>query len=123
MNILNFGELVKGKDIEAESTMKEKHVPTIEILKGHGGSDADLVRVIVGKETAHPNTVEHHIAWVELYGRKDGGEVVNLGRVNFSPGNTKPDCWFKLENIGEYTAFCALGYCNIHGLWENCIEA
>ncbi|NYT19002.1 MAG: desulfoferrodoxin, partial [Methanosarcinales archaeon] len=29
---------------------------------------------------------------------------------------------FKLENISEYKAFCALEYCNVHGLWENCIE-
>ncbi|MDR6223368.1 desulfoferrodoxin family protein [Methanococcoides alaskense] len=71
------------------------------------------------KSTHQP---DNHIAWVELYGKKTGGEVVTLGRVNFSPGNTKPDCWFKLENISEYKTFYALGYCNIHGLWENCIE-
>ena len=57
----------------AESEGKEKHVPVIEIGKGEGGTDT--VRVIVGKETPHPNTVEHHIEWLELYGVKKDGQV------------------------------------------------
>jgi superoxide reductase len=24
--------------------------------------------------------------------------------------------------VGEFKAFCALAYCNIHGLWQNCVE-
>jgi len=24
--------------------------------------------------------------------------------------------------VEQFKAFCALAYCNIHGLWENCIE-
>jgi superoxide reductase len=47
--------------------------------KGEGG--ADIVHVVVGKETPHPNTVKHQIDWIELFGVKKDGQVVNLGRV------------------------------------------
>ena len=52
----------------------EKHVPVIDI-------EESGVRVTVGKEIAHPNTVEHHIAWLELFGEKVDGQIVDLGRA------------------------------------------
>ncbi len=85
------------KDARAEG--KEKHVPEIEVEKGGGGKGVDAVRVIVGQEVPHPNTVEHHIVWIELYGVKKGGQVIDSGRTTFAPAYTSP-----------------------HGLWENCIE-
>jgi superoxide reductase len=45
--------------------------------------------VVVGKEVPHPNTVDHHIAWIELYGVKKNGQVMNLGRVDFALTYTK----------------------------------
>ncbi len=114
---MKFGELLKG--VEAEG--KEKHVPVIEIDKGRGGEDVDVVRVIVGKEVPHPNTVEHHIAWIELYGVKNNGQVVNLGRADFAPASTNPNVTFQVP-VGDFKALCALEYCNIHGVWENCVE-
>jgi superoxide reductase len=54
---MQFGEVLKGKEVEG----KEKHVPVIEVIRGHGSTGADFVRVVVGKEVPHPNTVEHHI--------------------------------------------------------------
>jgi superoxide reductase len=72
---MNLGELIKTQQDEE----KEKHVPHIEIDKGHK-SGQDIVRVVVGHEVPHPNTVEHHIAWIELYGVKKGNnQVINLG--------------------------------------------
>lgn len=54
---MEFSEIIKtGKD-----EGKEKHVPTMTIDKGHK-EDVDIVRVVVGHEEPHPNTVEHHIA-------------------------------------------------------------
>ncbi|MEA1900065.1 MAG: desulfoferrodoxin family protein [Thermodesulfobacteriota bacterium] len=59
----------------------EKHVPDIEIGKGYK-SGKNIVRVVVGHNTLHPNTVEHHIAWIELYGvRKDNKQVIILGHA------------------------------------------
>ncbi len=114
---MEFGDLIKG----AEAEGKEKHVPVIEIDRGHRKGDVDIVRVIVGKQIPHPNTVEHHIAWIELYGVKKEGQVVDLGRAAFAAGYANPNARFQVP-VAEFNAFCALAYCNIHGLWQNCIE-
>ncbi len=114
---MEFKDILKGKENEGE----EKHLPFIEIYKSHGKEEVDLVRVIVGKEVKHPNTVEHHIAWIELYGMKKSGEVIAIGRTEFSPVYAEPNTRFQV-NIEEFRAFCALAYCNLHGVWQSCIE-
>ncbi len=114
---MRIGDIFKTAEVEG----KEKHVPTIEIAKGKGEAGADIVHVIVGKEVPHPNTVEHHIAWVELFGVKKEGQVISLGRAEFAPGYTSPNVRFQVP-VEQFKAFCALEYCNIHGVWENCVE-
>ena len=104
----------------AQSEGKEKHVPVIEIGKGKGEGGADIIHVVVGKETPHPNTVEHHIDWIELFGVKKDGQVINLGRSAFAPAYTNPNVSFQIP-VAEFKAFYALTYCNIHGIWENCL--
>ena len=114
---MEFQEILKG----AESEGKEKHVPFIEVIKGEETGGTDRVHVLVGKETPHPNTVEHHIDWIELFGIKQDGQVVTLGRADFAPSYSGPDVSFTL-GVGQFQAFAALSYCNIHGLWQNIIE-
>ena len=114
---MEFGDLIKG----AEAEGKEKHVPYIEVGKGRGREDVDVVRVVVGKEVPHPNTTEHHIAWIELFGVKKDGHVICIGRSAFGAGYSNPNARFQVP-VPEFNAFCALAYCNIHGLWQNCIE-
>ena len=114
---MKFGDILKSKEAEG----KEKHVPVIEIARGKGEGGADIVHVVVGKETPHPNTVEHHIDWIELFGVKQNGQVINLGRSTFAPAYTNPNVRFQVP-VAEFKAFCALAYCNIHGVWENCLE-
>ena len=115
---MQFGEILKGKEVEG----KEKHVPAIELIRGHGSTGADFVRVVVGKEVPHPNTVEHHIVWVELFGITKDGKTIDFGRMNFEPVHSEPIASFHINNIDNFKAFCALEYCNIHGVWQNCIE-
>ncbi len=110
---MQLAEIVKT----AASEGKEKHVPVIEIVKGHGPDGADLVSVVVGKEAAHPNTIEHHIAWLELFGIKAGGQVVTLGRAEFGPSYTSPRVAFQVT-VADFASFAALSYCNVHGLWQ-----
>ncbi|MDY6836191.1 MAG: class II SORL domain-containing protein [Chloroflexota bacterium] len=113
-----FGDMLKT----AESEGKEKHVPVIEVGKGKGDGGADIVHVVVGKETPHPNTVEHHIAWVELYGiKQDGGQVIALGRAELAPSYTSPNVRFQVP-VEQFKGFCAVSYCNIHGVWQNCLD-
>jgi superoxide reductase len=59
--------------------------------------------------------------WIELYGVKKNGQVVNLGRAAFAAGYTNPNARFQVP-VEEFKALCALEYCNIHGVWENCVE-
>lgn len=115
---MQFGEILKS----AQSEGKEKHVPVIEVHKGKGEGGADMVHVIVGKETPHPNTIEHHISWIEVYGVKQDGQVINLGRSEFAPGITSPNTRFQVA-ADQFKAFCAVSYCNLHGVWQNCIDA
>lgn len=114
---MRFGGILKGKEIEG----KEKHVPIIEVGKGKGEAGADIVHVIVGKEVPHPNTAEHYIAWIELFGVKKDGQVIDLGRSAFAPSYTNPNVRFQVP-VEQFKAFCAVSYCNIHGVWENCLE-
>jgi len=114
---MQFQDILK----DARSEGKEKHVPVIDIGKGKGEGGADIVHVVVGKEAPHPNTVEHHIEWIMLLGVKKDGQVINLGRSAFAPAYTNPNISFQVP-VMEFKAFCALAYCNIHGVWENCLE-
>ncbi len=113
---MKFCETIKT----AETEGKEKHVPIIEPDTGKGAGK-NIVRVLVGKEVPHPNTVEHHIAWVDLYGVKANDQVVHLGRATFGPSYTDPNIRFQVPP-DEFKAYGALAYCNIHGLWQNYLE-
>lgn len=104
---MKIGDILK--DAAAEG--KEKHVPVIETGK-------DTVTVTVGKETPHPNTMEHHIDWVALYGVKEDGGVIDLGRMTFTPTYTNPTATYSVPLAGFKTLY-AMSYCNIHGLWES----
>lgn len=114
---MKFGDIVKSMDAEG----REKHVPAIEIGKGRRIDDVDVVQVVVGRDVPHPNTAEHHIAWIELYGVKKDGQPIDLGRADFAPSYTNPNARFQVP-VKEFKAFCALSYCNIHGVWQNCVE-
>ncbi len=116
---MNFLEIIKtGKD-----EGKENHVPMIMIGKGHR-EGKDIVRVVVGHDVTHPNTPEHHIAWLELYGvKKENDQVINLGRAVWAAVYSNPNVRFQINQIKDFKAFHALAYCNIHGLWGNSLEA
>ena len=94
---MKFGDILKS----AEDEGKEKHVPVIEV------EGTDTVRIIVGKEIPHPNTVEHHIEWIELFGIKDNDQVISIGRTTFEPTFADPNVAFKVKT-DEFKAFCAL---------------
>jgi superoxide reductase len=110
---------------------KEKHIPVIEAPESAEKGKLFSVKLTVGKDIAHPNTVEHHIRWAELYFQADGekfpyqiarfefnahGESAqgpNLGTVYTQPEATVV---FKTDKPGT---LLATSFCNIHGLWQN----
>ncbi len=107
---MQFADILKSAAAEG----KEKHVPVIEV-------EGNAVTVTVGKEVAHPNTAEHHIAWLELYGVTKNDMVIHLGRAAFAPGYTDPKATFQVK-LEEFKSLCAVSYCNLHGVWQNCLE-
>ncbi len=96
----------------------EKHVPAIDVRRE---GDWIVARVSVGKEIPHPNTPEHHIAWIELYLVR-GDVPVLVGRAEFSAHGeagvaSEPVAEFRFR-ADQPGRLVALAYCNIHGLWE-----
>ncbi len=115
--IIMISDLIKAGDTEG----KEKHVPEIEVIEGGGRGGKDIVRVVVGKEVPHPNLLEHHIVWIELYGVKENGMVIDIGRASFGPSFTEPSGCFHVDT-SQFKQLCALSYCNIHGVWQDCLD-
>jgi len=108
---MKLGELIKGTDQEG----REKHVPVIELVtREHSGKIA--VKVTVGKDVAHPNTVEHHIKWIALFGVK-GGVAVHIATFDLGPALGVPTVIAHIDSDG-LSELIATEYCNIHGLWE-----
>lgn len=107
----------------------EKHVPVIHVPNDIEKDKEFDLKVSIGDEIKHPNTLEHHIAWVKVFfkGEKDKFPV-EIATFNFSAHGesesaTQP---IGLTNVklSKSGTIHALSYCNIHGLWENsiCIE-
>lgn len=119
-----FAELVQSADWK-----REKHAPVIEVPDGiHAGEPVKVV-LSVGKEHPHPNTVEHHISWMEAYLHPTGEKFPHLiGR--FDPGShgesvegsgagalySEPSVEMVIRTVKEGVIH-AVSYCNIHGLW------
>lgn len=123
--MVKLSEFVKSADWK-----NEKHVPVIECPDSVKAGEFFSVAVTVGKQIAHPNTTEHHIAWIAIHFAPEGGKLsYEIGRFEFSAhgqsgeGPNKGPVYsdssvvvrVKLNTSG--TLF-ATAYCNIHGLWE-----
>ena len=113
-----------GDKIQSADWKAEKHVPVIEAPVKVNADEWFEVKVSVGKQIPHPNTLEHHIRWIQLYFQpKDSKLVFLLGQAEFSAHGeattfTNPDAHFTVKVNGSGTLL-ALSLCNIHGLWEN----
>ena len=112
----------------------EKHVPVIDAADAVDKGKSIKIAVTVGKEVAHPNITEHHIAWIEVYFLAEGDKFpcclakIELGAHGASAQGpnmstiyteSKVCLDFKTEKPG---AILAASYCNIHGLWESSKE-
>jgi len=110
---------------------KEKHMPVIECDNIVKAGEMFDVRVSLGKEIAHPNTVAHHIGWISLYFHPEGEKFPHqVGHFEFTAHGespTGPDEGPVYTNhsvvvsvkISKPGTLQALAMCNIHGLWES----
>jgi len=89
-----------------------------------------VISASVGKEIAHPNTTEHHIAWIEIHFKPDSEKFAHQLSVcrftahgesakgaNEGAAFTDPVCQTTVRFKESGTLF-STSYCNIHGLWE-----
>ena len=110
--------------VQSGDQKAEKHVPVIHIDKK---DDGFKICAIVGEEIEHPNTFEHHIAWIKVFFKPEGEKFpIEVGSYEFNAHGegelfTLPcvETAVKTDKGGEVYA---LSYCNIHGLWENSEE-
>lgn len=111
--------------VQSGDWKNEKHVPELEYSEC--GENTYQVTAQVGKEIEHPNTFEHHIAWIKVFFLEEGKKLpVEIASYNFSAHGeselyTKPIAQTTFKSSKKGTLY-ALSYCNIHGLWENSLE-
>ncbi len=112
---MKLGELIKTGAQEG----KEKHVPVIELVScKECGTNA--VKITVGKEVQHPNTIEHHIKWVALFGVKNN-IAVHIATFDLGPTYGVPTV-VAHANLDDFSELIAVEYCNLHGLWEGSLK-
>jgi len=105
----------------------EKHVPVIHAPEKVKAGEPVEVKVLIGEEIPHPNTLEHYISWIKLYFHAKGAKFpVEIGTYNFS-AHGEGDLFTEPHVVTRFTAeksgtLLATSYCNIHGLWENSVE-
>jgi len=121
-----LSEFVKSADWKSE-----KHVPVIECGATVKAGEPLAITVSVGKEIAHPNTTNHHIAWIALHYVPAGAKTsVEIARCEFSshgasaegsdkgPAYTGSAVTVSVKLAASGTLY-ATAYCNIHGLWAS----
>lgn len=112
--------------VQSGDWKKEKHVPVIHLPDDLSNEKLDI-KVIVGDEIAHPNTLEHHISWMKLFFMPEDGKFpIEIGSYEMAAHGesevfTEPMISVSVKLLGN-GVLQAISYCNIHGLWESCVE-
>jgi superoxide reductase len=111
--------------IKSADWKTEKHAPVIEVPEGVKAGEEFRFKVSLGKAVAHPNTIEHHIAWISVFFQPEGAPVpFQVGHFEFSghgPVFTAPSAKVAITT-DKPGAIHALSFCNIHGVWESSAE-
>jgi len=114
---------VYTKKDELESVLKEKHVPIIKVPeKVEVGKEFEVI-INVGEKVSHPNTVEHHIKWIQVFSEIEDRthNPVHVATFDFEPTFAEPKIKFKMK-LEKSATLIALEYCNLHGVWENSVK-
>ncbi len=123
-----------GEHLQTDDWTTEKHVPVIECPDTVKAGEMFDIKLSVGKQVSHPNTTEHHIRWIQVYYHPEGEKFsYQLANCEFTahgesvPGPDKGPAY--THHAATVTTIVkkpgtvyALGFCNIHGLWENAKE-
>jgi superoxide reductase len=117
ITMARFGDVVIPPDKEG----REKHVPHVEAPAKVKSGEPFAVTVIVGKEIPHPNTIAHHIKWIQLYAKEEGRPVVHVATIDLGPTYAAPTVTLPVM-LKKNSTLYALEYCNLHGVWDNSVE-
>ena len=105
----------------------EKHVPVIHTPEKVKSGETFELKISIGDEIKHPNTLEHHISWFKVFFHPEEAKFpVEIGNFSFTSHGEgdiydEPVLSTKVKLSKSGTIY-ALSYCNIHGLWENSKE-
>ena len=118
-----------GENYQTADWKTEKHVPVIDCPDVVKADEMFQIQVVIGKQVPHPNTTEHHIAWIDLYFLPEGEKFVHeVGHFEFNAhgesvqgANKGPVythhqtmSWMQTNKSGT---LYVTSLCNIHGLW------
>lgn len=106
-----------------ESILREKHVPVIKVPeKVKVGEEFEVV-INVGEKVSHPNTIEHHIKWIQIFAevKERPYNPIYIATFDFGPTFAEPKVKFRMK-LKKAATLYALEYCNLHGVWENSVE-
>ncbi|NLK01217.1 MAG: desulfoferrodoxin [Clostridia bacterium] len=109
---------IEGLFKTSEDEGREKHVPVIHCPENVEKGEYFDVTVVVGEEVPHPNTIEHHIKWIQVYADFENKPPIHVATFDLGPSFAQPKITFSMkaeENIKLY----AVEYCNLHGLWQD----
>lgn len=117
-----IGELYQSGDWK-----NEKHVPVIHVNNNVKAGEDIEIEVLIGEEIGHPNELEHHIKWMNIYFHPEGEKFpVEIAHLEFNAHGelgVTTDYYAKAKFKAEKSGIIyATSYCNIHGLWENSAE-
>ncbi len=120
-----------SENIQIADWKSEKHVPVIDCDSEVKADEFFPVKVTLGKEVAHPNTTAHHIRWIKVFFREEGGKFIReIANVEFTahgesadgadkgPVYTNHEATVSMKITQSGTIY-SMSYCNIHGLWES----
>ncbi len=114
---MRFGDIIRMEEEGAA-----KHKPHVEIPSPVKVGEKIKLRIHVGKEVVHPNTVEHHIKWIQVFlQEKERLYPVHLATIDLGPSYGEPKVELSLK-LRRSCTLLVLSYCNLHGLWENHAE-
>ncbi len=113
-----------GQFLQTGDWKGEKHVPVIHAPEKVKAGESFELKVSIGDEIKHPNTLEHHISWFKVFFHAEGAKFpVELCTFNFTAhgeGDTYNEPVAATEvKLSKSGTIYAVSYCNIHGLWEN----
>lgn len=96
----------------------DKHSPVIICSESAQRGVPFNVKVQIGKTVKHPNAVDHHYQYIQLWNLETLISEIKLQRASFGDDPVHIEVQFNF--IPKVSLrLTALAYCNKHGLWKS----